>query len=264
MQISISKGSTLYYAIKQMPKKLRLPIYLVHDFFKKIENVLLTCQSHELAEKKLAWWSEEIVRLYHAQSTHPITQVLKNYCETFQLPQQMFSGIITTFSELSKNPIIYTEHELLLHAHQSGGLREMLVSKIFNSNESLLKISLEFGSTLRIIDIIRDLRMYLRREYILLPKDILDDNIQIKSLFQYRSTPEFKKYFNEILFSEKKKLQDLLFQIKSLKQPYQKYYFVFGNIYLKLIDLLCEDETDVLTQFVGISPFKKWWIALRS
>ena len=68
-----SSGSSFYYSFLFLPPNRRRAIMAFYAFCREVDDVVDECSDPQLAATKLAWWREELDRLYAGQPQHPVT-----------------------------------------------------------------------------------------------------------------------------------------------------------------------------------------------
>ena len=89
-----SSGSSFYYSFLFLPPNRRRAIMAFYAFCREVDDVVDECSDPQLAATKLAWWREELDRLYAGLPQHPVTQALKTVLMEFNLPQEQLLEII--------------------------------------------------------------------------------------------------------------------------------------------------------------------------
>lgn len=74
--INPPEGSTLYYALLQVPEHKRQNLLAVLNLCEVLATTLNDVEEPSVAEKKIHWWHEEITRLHAGEARHPATQAV--------------------------------------------------------------------------------------------------------------------------------------------------------------------------------------------
>ena len=69
-------GSSFYYSFLFLPKERRRANTALYAFCREVDDVVDECSDPGVARTKLAWWREEIARLYAGKAQHPVARAL--------------------------------------------------------------------------------------------------------------------------------------------------------------------------------------------
>ena len=93
-QNAASSGSSFYYSFMFLPPNRRRAITALYAFCREVDDVVDECVDPQIAATKLAWWRQEVSKLYTGQPEHPVTQALSPIVSEFSLPQEQLLEII--------------------------------------------------------------------------------------------------------------------------------------------------------------------------
>ena len=75
-QKAVASGSSFYYSFLFLPPERRRAITALYAWCREVDDVVDECTDTEVARTKLAWWRDEIGKLYVGNPQHPVTQAL--------------------------------------------------------------------------------------------------------------------------------------------------------------------------------------------
>ena len=73
-QKAAGSGSSFYYSFLFLPPLRRRAITALYAFCREVDDVVDECHDQQLAAIKLAWWREEVAKLYAGTPEHPVTE----------------------------------------------------------------------------------------------------------------------------------------------------------------------------------------------
>ncbi|MCU0841266.1 MAG: squalene/phytoene synthase family protein, partial [Thiobacillaceae bacterium] len=59
-----ASGSSFYYAFRFLPAERRRAITAFYAFCREVDDIVDECREPAVAQAKLAWWRDEVARLY--------------------------------------------------------------------------------------------------------------------------------------------------------------------------------------------------------
>ena len=89
-----ASGSSFYYSFLFLPAHRRRAITALYAFCREVDDVVDECSDPHLAATKLAWWRQEVARIYAGTPEHPVGQALQKVLPEFTLPQEQLLEII--------------------------------------------------------------------------------------------------------------------------------------------------------------------------
>jgi phytoene/squalene synthetase len=83
-----------------LPKKLHQDFYNVYSFCRWADDL-----GDEIGEKQeslrlLAWWSEQLDRMYEGEAEHPVFMALRETARKHTLPKELFADLIHAFVQV--------------------------------------------------------------------------------------------------------------------------------------------------------------------
>jgi phytoene synthase len=260
------RDTDLYYGLYSLTHEKRFAVTAIHAYYAAISEIPKRCREESVASRKLQWWREEIELTFAKQlPRHPITQALLSSIKQFQLPKQLFLGIIDGVANYLATPRLTTFQDLILHCHHTTSLREMLVTYVVGkiSKESL-NFSRDLGCVLRVIEIINHLRLDITKGWLYLPQeDLLRFFVKEEDLLHFKDSVELGKLLHELA----NKIRLLYMQaVKTLPVEAKNQHLcqlIQAEIALKLLQLMERDKFAILQKRYTLSSIKKILVALR-
>ena len=274
-----ASGSSFYYSFRFLPPDRRRAIVAFYAFCREVDDIVDECPDGGLARTKLAWWRDEITRLYAGTPSHPVTQALIEAIGPFHLPQDAFEQIIDGM-EMDLDfgfgqPVRYPDFKSLrLYCHRVAGIVGEVAASIFGiSDRATLKYANKLGLAFQLTNIIRDVGEDARRGRIYLPEDELAQfGVPISEITQNRTqnrtqtrmTDNFRRLME---FQTRRALQtydEALALLPGADRKAQRPGLIMAAIYRALLEEIQADGYQVLDRRTSLTPLRKLWLAWRT
>ncbi|MDP2788218.1 MAG: presqualene diphosphate synthase HpnD [Pseudomonadota bacterium] len=266
-----ASGSSFYYSFRFLPPDRRRAIVAFYAFCREVDDIVDECHDTELARTKLAWWRDEIARLYAGTPSHPVTLALVEALAPFHLSQDAFEQIIDGM-EMDLDfglgqPVRYPDFKALrLYCHRVAGIVGEVAASIFGiSDRTTLKYANKLGLAFQLTNIIRDVGEDARRGRIYLPADELAQfGVSASDLMQARSSDNFRSLME---FQTQRALQtydEALALLPAADRKAQRPGLIMAAIYRTLLEEIRADGFQVLDRRTSLTPLRKLWLAWRT
>src|SRR5512147_2678497 len=83
-----ASGSSFYYSFLFLPPPRRRAITALYAYCREVDDVVDDAIDAGVAEAKLAWWGEEIDRMYAGEPQHPVTRALAPHLQPFAIERR--------------------------------------------------------------------------------------------------------------------------------------------------------------------------------
>lgn len=259
-------GSSFYYSFLFLPADKRAAITALYAFCREVDDVADECHDPHLARTKLAWWRDELARLYARTPNHPVTRALLPALETYALPREAFEEIIDGM-EMDLDHDRYADfNSLKLYCHRVAGVVGELSARIFGFRaHGTLDYAQTLGLAFQLTNIIRDVGEDARRGRIYLPQDELRQfGVRESDIVGARSTPEFIELMRFQTARARELYAQALGRLAAEDRATQKPGLVMARIYRTLLDEIERDGFPVLQGKTSLTPIRKLWLAWRT
>ena len=91
---AVQSGSSFYYSFLFLPPERRRAITALYAFCREVDDIVDECTDAGVAHTKLAWWRQELARLYAGQPQHPVARALAPALQPFGIKQEHRAEII--------------------------------------------------------------------------------------------------------------------------------------------------------------------------
>ena len=265
-QKAASSGSSFYYSFMFLPPNRRRAITALYAFCREVDDVVDECQDLQIAATKLAWWRQELDRLYAGQPEHPVTRALKPVVNEFNLPREQLLEIIDGM-EMDLQQTRYLDFKALsLYCYRVASVVGLLAAEIFGSSDRRTqKYAHDLGTAFQLTNIIRDVGEDARRGRIYLPLDELKRfEVSVADLLNARHSDNFRRLMEFQIERAEQYYAQALAQLPAPDRKAQRPGLMMAAIYRTLLEEIRRDGCLVLNQRTSLTPLRKLWIAWRT
>ena len=265
-QKAAASGSSFYYSFLFLPPNRRRAITALYAFCREIDDVVDECSDPQIAATKLAWWRQELDRLYAGQPQHPITLALSPALAEFSLPQEQLLEIIDGM-EMDLQQSRYLDFKALsLYCYRVASVVGLLAAEIFGfQDHRTQKYAHDLGMAFQLTNIIRDVGEDARRGRVYLPMDELKRfEVPVADILNARQTDNFRRLMEFQIERAEHYYAQAMSQLPEVDRKPQRPGLVMAAIYRTLLDEIKRDGCRVLSQRTSLTPLRKLWIAWRT
>jgi len=265
-QKAASSGSSFYYSFLFLPPERRRAITALYAFCREVDDVVDECPDPQLAATKLAWWREELDRLYAGKPEHPVTRALQPMLASFSLPQEQLLEIIDGM-EMDLQQARYADFKALsLYCYRVASVVGLLAAEIFGfEDRRTLKYAHDLGMAFQLTNIIRDVGEDARRGRVYLPLDELERfGVPVADILNTRESDNFRRLMEFQIERAEHYYAQAMSELPASDRKTQRPGLVMAAIYRTVLDEIKRDGCKVLTQRTSLTPLRKLWIAWRT
>ncbi len=258
-----ASGSSFYYSFRFLPRDKRQAITAFYAFCREVDDIADECHDPALARTKLAWWREEIVRLYGGRPGHPVTTALSACLAPFHLPQDAFEQIIDGM-EMDLGSVRYADFKTLrLYCHRVAGVVGEVSAQIFGvTDRATLKYANKLGLAFQLTNIIRDVGEDARRDRIYLPREELDKfGVHDSDLLRATMSDDFRDLMEFQYQRAMATYDEALALLPAADRKAQRPGLIMAAIYRALLEEIRRDGFQVLDRRTALTPLRKFWLA---
>ena len=219
-----------------------------------------------VAGVRLAWWRQEIARLFAGTPQHPVTRALAPAIEAFGLTEARLNKIMDGM-EMDLAQSRYTDFaSLAQYCHRVAGVVGVLAAGIFGyRNAKTLEYAETLGLAFQLTNIIRDVGEDARKNRVYLPMDELRQfSVAASDILEARQTEGFARLMQFQAQRARRCYDEALALLPPEDARAQRPGLVMAAIYRTLLDEIARDGYQVLCQRTTLTPIRKLWIAWRT
>ena len=265
-QKAASSGSSFYYSFMFLQPNRRRAITALYAFCREVDDVVDECQDLQIASTKLAWWRQEVAKLYTGKPEHPVTQALVPVIAEFAVPQEQLLEIIDGM-EMDLQQSRYLDFKALsLYCYRVASVVGLLAAEIFGyQDRKTLKYAHDLGMAFQLTNIIRDVGEDARRGRVYLPMDELKRfEVPVADILNARHSDNFRKLMEFQIERAEQYYAQAMNMLPTADRKTQRPGLVMAAIYRTLLEEIKNDGCLVLSQRTSLTPIRKLWIAWRT
>ncbi len=266
-EIASKSGSSFYTSFLFLPKAQKEAMVALYAYCRKVDDCVDEIANPEVALSQLKWWQHETAEMFQNNPQHPISKALVHHNVAFQWPQIYFQELLRGMHIDLQGPSFQTFDCLEDYCYCVAGTVGSLSTYVFGfSDLKTLTYAKHLGTSLQLINIIRDIGEDLRRGRIYLPEeDMCEYGITRSKLlsFQYKDKDlePLLAYLAKLSREFYEKALDIL---PKHDRKNQQTALIMAQIYHQLLDLIEEEKFCVLNQKIKLTPARKIWLALKT
>jgi phytoene synthase len=263
---AIQSGSSFYYSFLFLPQDRRRAITALYAFCREVDDTVDEVREPSVARTKLAWWREEVGRIYHGCPQHPVALALLDVVGPYQLEEARLREIIDGMHmDLDYNA--YPDFEALkAYCHRVAGVVGMLSARIFGFEDPrTLDYAVDLGIAFQLTNIIRDVGEDARRNRVYLPlHELAEFGVTTEDIAHARQTENFSRLMGFQVQRAERWYEQAFSQLPPVDRRAQRPGIVMAAIYRTLLEEIRRDGCRVLTQRTSLTPVRKLWIAWKT
>jgi phytoene synthase len=256
-------GSSFYYSFLFLPPERRQAITALYAFCREVDDVVDEIHDPQVARVKLAWWHEELTRIYEGAPLHPVGRALAPAIERYALEKDHFVEILTGMA-MDLDPQLYPDlPALTAYCHRVAGVVGVLSARIFGfSAAGTLDYAHELGIAFQLTNILRDVGEDARRGRIYLPGSLLAAHgVTAADILALRDTPALRAALSDLAQTAQAHYGRAFALLPSQDRPAQRPGLIMASIYRTLLDEIARADFAVLHQRIALTPLRKLWLA---
>ncbi|HUL63953.1 MAG TPA: presqualene diphosphate synthase HpnD [Burkholderiaceae bacterium] len=261
-----ASGSSFYYAFLFLAPERRRAITAVYAYCREVDDIVDEVSDPAVAHAKLAWWAQEVDRLFVGSAQHPVARALAPHLGSFGITRVRLMQILEGM-QMDLRQTRYLDYpSLQRYCHLVAGVVGEIAAGIFGATaEATLDYARALGQSLQMVNILRDVGEDARRGRIYLPIDDLQRfDVKAADLLNARYVDGFTSLMRFEAQRARGLYRDALSLLPETDRRAQRPGLIMGAIYLSLLDELEHAGFRVLHQRIALTPLRKLWIAWRT
>ncbi|MFN4103009.1 MAG: presqualene diphosphate synthase HpnD [Tepidimonas sp.] len=272
-QRAAASGSSFYYAFLFLPPARRAAITAFYAFCREIDDVVDEVSDPGVAQAKLGWWRQQVLRTFGAGAPpeHPALVALRPHIGPYGLTAEPLLQIIDG-CEMDLQQSRYLDYPgLQRYCHLVAGVVGEVAARIFGQTErQTTAYAHRLGLAFQLTNIIRDVGEDALRGRIYLPiQELQRFEVKAHELLKrgIGAEPSFPQRFAALMaFQIERALatyDEAIALLPSADRRAQKPGLMMASIYRTLLREIAREPALVLTQRVGLTPLRKFWLAWK-
>jgi phytoene synthase len=252
--------SALYFSLRKLPPAQRKLVTAIFAFYKEIEDITLNYVDLNVAQTKMNWWRDQIIKINEGRPDHPVAICLQETIEGYLNPL----GLMDVIDGMEQNlaaPQFEKFEDVVVHIMRTGGVRELLIASCLTSEEFEVEKIYPFAIVIELVNFIQRMRAFVRQNIFYIAQDELHQfDLQTTDFFQWKTTEKM----DGLLRFENEKIVN--FYEKGLSALSGKEKKQFANLLrrssvaMAVLQAIQSNDYKVLENFIDITPLKAWWV----
>ncbi|MCS7101791.1 MAG: presqualene diphosphate synthase HpnD [Burkholderiaceae bacterium] len=265
-QRAAASGSSFYYAFLFLPPPRRRAITALYAFCREVDDAVDAVSEPSVAQAKLAWWREEVERLYAGTPQHPVTRALAPHLAPFSITRERLLQILEGMMMDLRQTRYLDYAGLQRYCHLVAGVVGELAAGIFGDpSPATLEYARRLGQALQLVNILRDVGEDARRGRVYLPlQDLQRFGVSVADVLAARYVPGFAPLMAFEAQRARGLFREALAALPPAERPAQRPGLIMGALYFALLEELERVQFRVLHQRIALTPLRKLWIAWRT
>lgn len=174
------RGSSFFVPMLLLPKKKRTALKHLYYFFRVVDDAVDEADSKAQARENLAFWREEVPRIFHGEPQTGLGKDFAPVVNEFQLPEGYVQDFLKGMeSDCAEQVQLEDEAALQRYCYYVAGTVGLLAMRIFGvQGEQADAFAMQLGEALQLTNILRDVekdkrmgRCYLPQSWSHLPME---------------------------------------------------------------------------------------------
>ena len=262
-QKAAASGSSFYYSFLFLPPERRRAITALYAFCREVDDVVDECTDAQLAQAKLAWWRDEVAKLFAGNPQHPVSRALQPALAPYGITSERLNEIITGM-EMDLSQSRYLDFKALeRYCYHVAGVVGLLAAGIFGYRDPrTLEYATNLGTAFQLTNIIRDVGDDARRNRIYLPMDELRSfGVPASDILQAKHSDAFVKLMEFQYRRAAGYYEAAMGALPAEDRRAQRPGLIMAAIYRALLEEIEQENFRVLSHRTSLTPLRKLWIA---
>lgn len=265
-QKTTGSGSSFSYSFSFLKPDERRAMTVLYAFCREVDDVVDECTEPSVARIKLAWWREEVTRVYAGDAQHPVGKALQWAIEKYKLQRELFLEIISGMEMDLDYNAYRTFSELSLYCYRAAAAVGLLAAEIFGyEDRATLKYAHDLGMAFQLTNILRDVGEDARRGRVYLPEEDMerfgvarDDILHERNSGAMQNLIKFEAARAHGFYTQ------AFEHLPETDRYRQRSGIIMAAVYRALLSEIEQSGFQVFGPRVRLSPARKVWIAWQT
>ena len=259
-------GSSFYYSFRLLAPDRRRAITALYAFCREVDDVVDEVCDPNVARAKLAWWRDEVERIYDGTPQHPVAIALRDAVQRYRLPKDHLLRVIDGMQMDLEQARYATFADLEDYCDHVAGVVGLMSAEIFGYEDARTRdYARKLGVAFQLTNIIRDVGEDARRGRIYLPQEDLDRfGVAATDVLRAHASPAFVELMRFEADRARGWYDDAIAALPARDRRSQRPGLAMAAIYRTLLDEIARDGFEVLDRRIALTPLRKLWIATRA
>jgi phytoene synthase len=261
-----SAGCSAHYSLLFLPPARRRAVTALYALRRELDEAVQNASDPVVGHAGLAWWAQEIQRLFQQQPQHPVTRALAPHVAGSGLSPDAFAPSLQARARLLQPHPFDDFDALAQHCYLVAAPFAQAAATMFGGAQPAAQAhARELALAVQMIRMMRDAGRHARKGRIVLPmRDLRDFEVTPEDLAGARYVPGFAPLLGRQAERARAALRAAAAQLPAREQRTQAPGLILGVLYETLLDELERSGFRVLHQRIALTPIRKLLIAWRT
>jgi phytoene synthase len=261
-----SNGSSIHYSLLFLPPPRRRAAVALHALSRELDDALERSTDTGVAHTRLAWWLQELERLFGGAPQHPVSRALEPHVATYHLTLQDFLPALHARHRELEQVRFERFEDYSQHCLAAAGAFGELGSRMAGSDDpGAWARGARLALAVELIRRLRDVGRRARAGRSAVPQDDLKTfGVDADDLARSRYAAGFDALMQRQAGRARQALKDAVRDMPARERALQQPGIILGVLYETLLEELERSRFQVLHQRIALTPLRKLAIAART
>lgn len=236
----VPPGSAWHLALQFTATEHRRPVRALLGLRGELLDAALGQREPAIAQMRLAWWREEILRLDKGQARHPVGQAVAAVMAESQLEGDYLLELLDGIEMDLEGTQPADESGLMLYLHRNSGVLHELIAQVCGLNDAtrergVRKYAQCLGQGVRLVEIARDLQSDARSGRCYVPATwMAESGVDLADLTRSEARPGLDGLLRRICDEAGTRLATAAAALPAGERPRQRTGLVLLSLYTAL------------------------------
>ncbi len=242
-----------------LPRRLHQDFYNVYAFCRWADDLGDEIGDPARSLELLAWWREELARMYRGEARHPVFVALRETAERHRLPERPFADLIRAFVQDQTVTRYATVSDLLDYCRYSANPVGRLVLHLCGySDPERQRLSDATCTGLQLANFWQDITVDWQKGRLYVPLEVLERHgASVDDVAARRMTPEFRAVMVELVQLARRFFEEGLPLSRMVNRRLAVDLELFSRGGLKVLEKIEKQGYDVLRRRPVISRLER-------
>lgn len=258
-------GSSLHYALLFTEPDKREALLALHAFHAEITGIVAECSDHNVATAKLAWWQEELSRVFEGGGSHPVSQALHTPVQRYHLEQHYFEQMLEGAQMDLQYNLYPSFRELSVYCHRIGcSIANLSVQICGYHDRRVFDYAHDVGTAVQLTRFLRNVRRDAARGRYYIPEaEMRSAGVAQNDLQRSTTSEPVRRLFTEQADRARRFYIQASERLPSPDRWSQRPGIVLAELYRSLLEVMANDHFPLLERRYHLTPLRKLWLAWR-
>jgi squalene synthase HpnC len=249
-----------------LPKRLHQDFYNVYAFCRWADDLGDEIGDRAESLRLLGWWRRELEAMYQGRVLHPVFVALEGTVQRYNLPEQLFSDLISAFQQDQTVTRYQNWNELFGYCRYSANPVGRLVLRLCGyADEERDRMSDSTCTALQLANFWQDVTVDFEKDRVYLPLDLLAKyGYSVEELAARQFNAAFRRVMREAVEVARGLFHDGMPLAKTVDRRLAFDLELFSRGGMRVLDKIERQDYNVLARRPAISKFERLQMLVAS